>query len=330
MSDSPFSEEKLSDDLIYKTLLESTLAIPWRMDWATKQYTYVGPQIEKLLGWQQDSWKTVHDWAMRIHQEDRDKIYNTCFSQTCAGIDHEMDYRALTASGEYIWVREVVHVIQNDQGETTALVGFIFDISARKKQEQELESLKRQLEEYSYQDSLTGIANRRLFEELFQREWLSAIREQHDFSMIMLDIDYFKAYNDAYGHLQGDQCLLQIAQIIQQALTRPRDVVARFGGEEFVIILPDTTQKAALIIAERIQDNLKKANIPHKASTIAQYVTVSMGLKTAKIQEFEDRVSFLSEIDQALYQAKHAGRNCFHVVSDVTEKPSISVKKSYG
>ena len=299
----------LDSDLLYKTLLESTLAIPWWIDWDSKRYMYVGPQIEKLLGWTQQSWVTVEDWAARIHSDERDAVVSMCVAQSIAGIDHEADYRALHAHGHYIWVREVVHVIRDATGHTQALVGFVFDISERKQQELELQRLKKQLEEYSYQDGLTGVANRRLFNELFQREWLSAIREQHYFSMLLLDIDHFKAYNDHYGHIQGDACLQQVAQIIKNTLTRPRDAVARFGGEEFAVILPNTNAQAAQEIAERIMANIQKANIEHQASVVAPYVTVCMGMKTAKIQEFDDRMGFLNAVDQALYRCKHEGRN---------------------
>lgn len=315
MSDQPFSQDKLAgtleEDQIYKTLLESTLAIPWKIDWATKEYRYVGPQIEKLLGWLPSSWKSVEDWATRMHPEDRARIVDMCVAQSIAGIDHEADYRALTASGNYIWVREVVHVVRDAEDKTESLVGFMFDISERKKQEQELERLRTQLEEYSYQDGLTGIANRRLFNELFHREWLSAIREQRPLSMIMFDIDYFKNYNDHYGHIQGDACLQEVAKILKSSLSRPRDVVARFGGEEFVMILPDTSAESVAELANRILQNIRDAHIEHAQSPIAPHVTISMGVKTAVIEPTDDKIKFLHDLDRALYRAKRAGRNCY-------------------
>lgn len=315
MSDQPFSQDKLAgtleEDQIYKTLLESTLAIPWKIDWATKEYRYVGPQIEKLLGWLPSSWKSVEDWATRMHPEDRERIVDMCVAQSIAGIDHEADYRALTASGDYIWVREVVHVVRDAEDKTESLVGFMFDISERKKQEQELERLRTQLEEYSYQDGLTGIANRRLFNELFHREWLSAIREQRPLSMIMFDIDYFKNYNDHYGHIQGDTCLQEVAKILKSSLSRPRDVVARFGGEEFVMILPDTSAESVAELANRIIQNIRDAHIEHAQSPIAPHVTISMGVKTAVIEPTDDKIKFLHDLDRALYRAKRAGRNCY-------------------
>lgn len=128
----------------YKTLLESTRAIPWRLNWKTQQFEYIGPQIEQLLGWPQDSWKTVEDWASRIHSDERDAVVNLCITQSMSGIDHEADYRALTKDGGFIWMRDVVHVIRNGE-EVEALVGFMFDISERKRLEQTLETTNEEL-----------------------------------------------------------------------------------------------------------------------------------------------------------------------------------------
>ena len=223
MQNSPFKNNHVYNEVVYKTLIESTLAIPWSIDWDTKQFTYIGPQIEKLLGWQQQSWKSVQDWVDRMHELDRDKTFSMCVAQSIAGIDHEADYRALKADGSYLWIRDVVHVIRKENGDVDSLVGFMFDISERKKQEQQLEILQRQLEEFSYKDGLTGIANRRLFDEFFAREWQSAIRLQQPLSILLIDLDYFKQYNDQHGHLQGDQCLREIAQLWTTCCSRPRD-----------------------------------------------------------------------------------------------------------
>ena len=103
---------------VYKTLLESTKAIPWKIDWASKQFTYIGPQIEQLLGWRQSSWLSADDWADRIHPDDREATVNYCIAQSERGIDHEADYRALTQDGTYVWIREVVHVVRDSAGAT--------------------------------------------------------------------------------------------------------------------------------------------------------------------------------------------------------------------
>ena len=309
MSDSIFSSPRIVNDLVYKTLIESTLAIPWSIDWETKTFSYIGPQIEKVLGWKQDSWRTVEDWAMRMHENDRAWVVDFCVAQSISGVDHEADYRALTINGEYIWIRDVVHVVRKPDGEVDSLVGFMFDISERKKQEQELETLKKQLEEYSYQDGLTGIANRRFFEDSYQREWLNAQREQQPLTLMLLDIDYFKQYNDYNGHILGDACLKQIAQLLKKSVSRPRDLVARFGGEEFVLILPDTSQASAIEVVERILQSIRTADICHSSSPLDQRLSVSLGVKTIIPTQKNDKMTFLNEVDQNLYLAKEQGRN---------------------
>ncbi len=309
MSNSPFENKTLKNDMVYKTLLESTLAIPWSIDWASKKFSYIGPQIEKVLGWKQDSWVSVEDWANRMHESDRDYVVSFCVTQSIAGIDHEADYRAQMADGSYKWIRDVVHVVRHENGEVESLVGFMFDITEHKRQEEKLQELQRQLEEYSYKDGLTKIANRRLFEDFYQREWQSAIRQNTALSIILLDIDFFKQYNDCYGHMVGDVCLQQLAQLLEGCIHRPRDLVARFGGEEFVLVLPETTLDGATIMAEKIIQTLAEAKIPHAASPIAAHVTASLGVKTIVPQQQDDAIEFLKEIDQHLYQAKQKGRN---------------------
>ncbi|MCB2070270.1 MAG: PAS domain-containing protein, partial [Ottowia sp.] len=143
-----------SDSAVYRTLLESTLAIPWKIDWATMKFAYIGPQIEPLLGWERDSWISADDWATRIHADDREHVVNFCISQSKAGVDHEADYRALTRDNGYVWIRDVVHVVRDDKGEVEALVGFMFDISERKKTEARLLSLQKELEALSFKDGL--------------------------------------------------------------------------------------------------------------------------------------------------------------------------------
>ena len=318
MSDSIFNSPRIVNDLVYKTLIESTLAIPWSIDWETKTFSYIGPQIEKVLGWKQDSWRTVEDWAMRMHENDRAWVVDFCVAQSISGVDHEADYRALTINGEYIWIRDVVHVVRKPDGEVDSLVGFMFDISERKKQEQELETLKKQLEEYSYQDGLTGIANRRFFEDSYQREWLNAQREQQPLTLILLDIDYFKQYNDHNGHILGDACLKQIAQILKKSVSRPRDLVARFGGEEFILILPDTTQASAIEVVERILQSIRTADICHSSSPLDQRLSVSLGVKTIIPTQKNDKMAFLKEVDQNLYLAKEQGRNGY-VIQDAED-----------
>jgi diguanylate cyclase (GGDEF)-like protein/PAS domain S-box-containing protein len=299
-----------SDDPgVYRTLLESTRAIPWRIDWATMRFTYIGPQIEALLGWSPSSWESVNDWAERIHEEDRQKTVDFCVAQSQKGVDHEADYRALTRDGEQVWIRDVVHVVRREDGSVDALVGFMFDITARKQAEDKILQLQRELEVLSYRDSLTGVANRRMFDTLYPIEWAKARATGEPLSLIVIDIDYFKQYNDHYGHVQGDECLRSVAQLIDGAVLRSRDLCARFGGEEFVLLLPSADQDAARNVAERCRKLLGQKMIPHMRSGVGRVVTVSMGVGTIVPGAEDDPSVFLDRIDRRLYQAKSAGRD---------------------
>ena len=298
------------DSAVYKTLLESTKAIPWRIDWKTMQFTYIGPQIEGVLGWSASSWVSAQDWASRIHEEERERIVNFCVSQSQAGTDHEADYRALTKDGRYVWIRDVVHVMRNEAGEVEALIGFMFDIDERKRNEEKLEILQKELEELSFKDGLTGVANRRRFDAVMMVEWNNALRHRVPLSVVMIDIDYFKQYNDRYGHIEGDTCLKKVAKVLGATLYRPRDFVARFGGEEFVLVLPEADEAAALMVAQRCRQILSDARIPHAASLVGPSLTVSMGIGSIVPAHGDDMSVFLSEVDRRLYQAKQRGRDC--------------------
>jgi len=295
---------------VYKTLLESTKAIPWKIDWATLQFVYIGPQIEALLGWEPSSWKSVEDWAARMHADDRQWVVDFCVSQSQSGIDHEADYRALTKEGHYVWIRDVVHVVRKENGEVDSLIGFMFDISERKKTEQELIKLQKELEELSFKDGLTGVANRRMFDSVIETEWLKARQNKQPLSLIIIDIDFFKEYNDFYGHLQGDDCLKQVATTLNNVATRSRDFFGRFGGEEFVMLLPETDKNAAWALAERCRQSLFKKQIPHENSKVSQLLTISMGVSTMIPSQDDEHNELISRADKQLYQAKQKGRNC--------------------
>lgn len=307
MTDSANNTE--TDAAFYKTLLESTKAIPWKLDWKSMQFAYIGPQIESLLGWPPSSWKSVDDWAARMHPDDRDWVLNYCVAQSQAGTDHEADYRALAKDGHYVWLRDVVHVIRNDQGEVEALVGFMFDISERKQNEEKLLRLQHELEELSFKDSLTGISNRRRFDSVMAVEWAHARRNRQPLSLILFDVDYFKQYNDLYGHVQGDECLIRVARAVSEAASRPRDLLARYGGEEFVLVLPETDAVSAEKIAERCRLLLLNARITHAKSPVEQVVTISLGVGSIIPEQNDLAIDFIEQVDRRLYQAKQKGRN---------------------
>jgi diguanylate cyclase (GGDEF)-like protein/PAS domain S-box-containing protein len=309
-SASSMSPSLPDDPNVYRTLLESTKAIPWRIDWDSMRFSYIGPQIEKVLGWSQASWVSVNDWAERIHEQDRQKTVDFCVSQSQQGVDHEADYRALTQDGDHVWIRDVVHVVRRPDGSVDSLVGFMFDITERKKAEDKILQLQEELHALSFQDGLTGLANRRMFDTLFEVEWAKGRAVGHPLSLVLIDIDFFKQYNDHYGHPQGDECLKRLARVLEGAAQRPRDLCARLGGEEFALVLPDTDEPTAVRIAQRCRKLLMREAIPHQRSAIAEVVTVSMGIVTVVPGSQDNLAGLIAKADRRLYQAKSAGRNC--------------------
>lgn len=304
------ANEMDADSAVYKTLLESTKAIPWKIDWQTMSFAYIGPQIESLLGWSPASWVSAQDWAERMHPEDRAWVVDFCVAQSKDGCDHEADYRALTKDGRYVWIRDVVHVVRDDDGKVDSLVGFMFDVSERKETEQKLMALQKELEALSFKDGLTGVANRRMFDSIMELEWAHARRNNQPLSLILIDIDYFKQYNDHYGHVHGDDCLKHVGQALSSAATRARDLFARFGGEEFALILPETDAASAKKIAERCRNLIFKEQIPHEKSPVSQILTISLGVGTIVPTHKDQALTFIEAVDRQLYQAKQSGRNC--------------------
>jgi diguanylate cyclase (GGDEF)-like protein len=174
---------------------------------------------------------------------------------------------------------------------------------------QKLQLANQQLENMAMVDQLTQIANRRCFDDKFKSIWEHLLREQGCLSLLLCDIDFFKQYNDTYGHGAGDICLTLIAQAMRQVVNRATDLVARYGGEEFVIILPYTSSYGAIQIAQNIHEAIQQMNIPHVASKVQQYVTLSTGIATVIPDTNLSPCDLIEAADKALYQAKAEGRN---------------------
>lgn len=180
----------------------------------------------------------------------------------------------------------------------------------------ELRQLQRQLEasnavlkQLSNQDGLTGIPNRRHFDELLTKEWRRCLRSFKPLGLALIDIDGFKAYNDHYGHPEGDNCLQMVAQALKKAMLRPGDVVARYGGEEFALILPETDLEGTLAVAERLREVVNSLQIRHEHAPCTDHITISIGV-TSSVPSLKTNISdLLGEADQALYRAKRSGRN---------------------
>ncbi len=182
------------------------------------------------------------------------------------------------------------------------------DITETKKLEQNIIHLEMEVEKGNH-DPLTGIYNRRFLDENLKRLIASLSRGACDLSLMMVDIDYFKKYNDTYGHLEGDRCLQLVAEAIDSAAGRADDFVARYGGEEFVVVLPYTDEQGARVVADKVLNAVRSRNILHEGSEIAKHVTISVGVTTGKVKHTHDREDFLKQADALLYQSKQAGRD---------------------
>jgi len=165
------------------------------------------------------------------------------------------------------------------------------------------------LEQLSKFDALTQIANRRRFDEMLDQEWRRAVRERTPLSVLLVDIDHFKEYNDHYGHGAGDECLRRVASCLARSVARPTDLVARYGGEEFVVALPATAGEAARLIAERMCSGVRSLDIPHARSSCAPFLSISIGCATSDPSGDGSRQGLVEAADQMLYRSKASGRN---------------------
>jgi diguanylate cyclase (GGDEF)-like protein len=185
-----------------------------------------------------------------------------------------------------------------------------------------LDEANRELTRLSTADGLTGIPNRRRFDETLLNEWRRCARDQRPLSLLLIDVDFFKPFNDNYGHQMGDECLKAIARTLAQTLHRPSDLVARYGGEEFAAILPDTDMGGALAVAESLRAAVQQLGIAHHFSGVSEVVTISLGAACMLPQQGNDSgcIRLLRQADEALYQAKTGGRNQVVKASGVTEQ----------
>lgn len=179
-----------------------------------------------------------------------------------------------------------------------------------------LEEANDRLHSLATLDGLTQVANRRQFDQCLDREWHRLSRDGESLSLILCDIDYFKFYNDTYGHLAGDRCLQKVAKALQQAVQRPADLLARYGGEEFAVILPNTKESGAIKVAENIRDRVNRLHLSHAGSQVSPWVTLSLGIATTIPTPDESPAELISKADRALYQAKQNGRDRASVFSD--------------
>lgn len=221
--------------------------------------------------------------------------------------DTELGLRAenwcvMPRAGRHCYLAIDAGPIFDDEGKLIAVVETLRDITQQKEAQIALQRL-------ATKDGLTGIANRRSFDEALLAEWHRGQRDQAQLALLLVDVDHFKRYNDTYGHQKGDECLKSVAGAMQDKIFRPADLLARYGGEEFVILMPNTDLAGARLVAERIQQHIHGMAIPHEASEIDGLVSISVGVAATIPTPQLSAGKLLAAADRALYAAKHAGRN---------------------
>ncbi len=226
------------------------------------------------------------------------------------------EYRAIRKDRSRFDIEVNNALIRDQQGKPVRMVLIVRDITSRKKAERQIQELVQQLKierdlyhSNSLTDSLTGLANRRYFDNALRAEFARHQRLGSQLSLIMMDVDYFKKYNDHYGHLAGDECLRELARTLKSVGARAQDIVARYGGEEFAVILPDTDDQGALVLAERIRESVLMLGLPHTESDISEFVTISLGIASVADRHLTDGAQLVALADQAMYKAKNSGRN---------------------
>ncbi|MGM3307313.1 PAS domain S-box protein [Anabaena sp. WFMT] len=258
----------------------------------------------------------------QFHPDDSDRYQEAVAHSLETMSPFNYEWRIITPSGKLKWIKARSRPELRENGEI-AFYGVVLDVSERARLEAERKKAELALREAEYNlrlanqelekqaniDGLTQIANRRCFDHRLEAEWLRLYREQQPISLLLFDVDYFKRYNDSYGHQMGDECLIQIAQAVQQVVRCPTDLVARYGGEEFVVILPNTDIEGAIAIARRIHSVIKDLAIPHQASEVSDTVTISQGITTQIPTSGTLSTNLVEQADQALYRAKQLGRN---------------------
>lgn len=270
-------------------------------EWTMK---FISQNIELMTGYPPSDFidNRKRSYASIISPEDVQLVEEMVIKAVNKKVPYEIEYRIIDSDEVIHWVLEKGLGVYDEQGIIEFLDGTIIDITDRKHNELEVLRL-------SVTDGLTGLLNRRYFMSEYEKERKRAVRDKFPLSILMIDIDYFKQYNDTYGHLSGDDCLITVSIAIRESISRPGDCVARFGGEEFIILLANTKQEGAEVIAEEILKSIRNTKVEHKSSNVSPYISVSIGLASTVPSNDLIGDKLIQQADDALYLAKERGRN---------------------
>jgi len=269
------------------------------------RFTYISPSAATTFGWS-PAGVIGTDGLHLIHEPDLPVVADVLSRRQSGELEaapHQL--RVICGDGSLRWSETTARSARDERGRELHTILVIRDISDRKRLEEELEAL-------ALKDGLTGLGNRRAFDEMLDRSWRQTLRSGSQMALLLLDVDYFKQFNDSYGHQAGDDCLRALAEAIRSFARRPTDLACRYGGEEFALILGDTGAEAALSLAQDIRSAVLALRIPHGIAPGGEHVTVSVGVAMAVARiggSIRMPESLLQAADHALYKAKAKGRN---------------------
>ncbi len=298
----------------FRFMAETTGEALYRLKYSSMKYDYMSPSIEKLTGYSPQEVEAFGLSNLIISIEDigKKKLSSTAIQkirEEGKTGEYRADYLIRTKTGGFVWLGDHSFPWLDKSGAIIGSVGILSDITERKQMEAKLQEMNRELKRIATLDGLTQVANRRRFDEFLDLEWKRAMREGSPVSLILIDIDHFKLFNDTYGHQAGDDCLKAVAKAMRGCVKRPMDLVARYGGEEFAVVLPNTDEKGAFFIAQLAGMEVRKLGIPHSRSTESSCVTISCGVSTISPGRGSSSEELVSRADEALYAAKDRGRN---------------------
>ncbi|QHE51970.1 diguanylate cyclase domain-containing protein [Pontibacillus sp. HMF3514] len=296
----------------YKNIVDHISEVVYQID-PKGCWVFLNPAWEKVSGYTVREAIGEHFMSF-VHREDRVKLYRMLRPLMNKELDHTMHQVRYTQKdgGERI-VEFYCTAVFDEQGNLEGYTGAIHDITEWVHAERNLQKANQKLEEMSFKDSLTNIPNRRLFEKYMDQSWTEALKQKNSITFMMVDIDFFKPFNDTYGHLHGDDCLAEIATTLQTEVEKNDGFIARYGGEEFAIIYENLNISEAEEKAEALRNSVKNKKIPHRASEISDYVTISIGMIHRIPDETESITAFVQRADQALYEAKENGKDQVYV-----------------
>lgn len=283
----------------------------------SSELLYLSPSSKDILGRPPDYFVAdVNRFWRMVHSDDLERIRNEDAAANSGNTLFVSEVRVRLPSGAERWLQLSSKPTSERRKGAVIWIGYIVDITRVKQIETELVGANRQLKKLSITDGLTGLANRRQFDDTVRSEWARYRRTEKPFALIMIDVDHFKRYNDRYGHQMGDVCLKRIGAIVKKSTHRAGDLAARYGGEEFVIIAIDTGLAGALEMAENIRQSVESLAIRNENTPLGT-VTVSIGVAAVEHHEYPDHHRLLEAADAALYQAKKDQRNCVRAADTV-------------